>query len=97
MDIVIHNHYAFDDTKLLGLINQILKNQKKIMTDLTALTTEVEENGEVIASAVTLLQGLKIALDEAGTDPVKLKELSDSLDKNTNALAEAVAANTPAE
>jgi len=66
------------------------------MTDLTTLTQEVQENQDAIASAVTLLNGLKAALDAAGTDPAALQALSDSLSANTDALAAAVAANTPA-
>lgn len=64
---------------------------------LDKLTQEVAENKTVMASAVTLLQGLKQRLDEAGTDQAKLAELSADLDANTNALAAAVQANTPAE
>lgn len=64
---------------------------------LDKLTQEVAENKTVMASAVTLLQGLKQRLDEAGTDATKLAELSAELDSNTNALAAAVTANTPAE
>lgn len=95
MDIIIHNHYKYDDSQILEKLSLILKNQQKIMTDLTTLQTEVAENAEVIASAVTLLKGLKEQLDAAGTDPVKLKELSDALDSQTNSLAAAVAENTP--
>lgn len=64
---------------------------------LDKLTQEVAENKTVMQSAVTLLQGLKQRLDEAGTDQEKLAALSADLDTNTNALAAAVAANTPAE
>lgn len=67
------------------------------MAALDELTAEVEENSTVIGSAVALIQGLKEKLDAAGTDPVKLKALSDQLDSNSKALAAAVAANTPAE
>lgn len=66
------------------------------MADLTALQAEVANNTTVETSAVTLLQGLKAALDAAGTDPVALKALSDTLGANDTALAAAVAANTPA-
>ena len=65
-------------------------------TDFTALEAAVTRNTEVDQSAITLLQGLKAALDAAGTDPVKLKELSDSLGASTETLAQAVIANTPA-
>ena len=79
----------------LAILLLINKKQNKVMTDLTVLQDEVRENKEVIDSAITLLKGLKERLDQAGTDPAKLKELSDSLDASTNALARAVAENTP--
>lgn len=64
-------------------------------TDFTAIEAEVAENGSAIDSAITLLTDIKAKLDDAGTDPVKLKALSDALDANTNKLAAAVVANTP--
>lgn len=67
------------------------------MALLDELVTEVEENKTVVASAVTLLQGLKEKLDAAGTDPVKLKALSTQLSNQTDALAAAVVSNTPTE
>lgn len=75
---------------------QIHTKLDTIMADLTELTAEVAETKTVSESAITLLNGLKAQLDAAGTDPVKLKELSDSLDANSKALAAAVEANTPA-
>lgn len=65
--------------------------------ELETLTAEVAETKTVMASAVTLLQGLKAKLDAAGTDATKLAALSAELDTNTNALAEAITANTPSE
>lgn len=65
-------------------------------TDFSQLEAEVAEDKTVKQSAITLLNGLKAALDEAGTDPVKLKALSDSLSSETDSLAAAVVANTPA-
>lgn len=71
--------------------------------DLAGLTTEVEENATVIGSAVTLLNGfggqlsaLAAELEAAGVDATKVNDLRDQLDAQTTALAEAVAANTPA-
>jgi len=66
------------------------------MTDLTALTAQVAENTTVEASAVTLIQGLAAALAAAGTDPVALGALQTQLKTSSDALAAAVAANTPA-
>lgn len=66
-------------------------------TDFTELENEIAEDSSAKQSAITLLQTLKTRLDEAGTDPAKLKELSDSLSASTDGLAAAVVANTPAE
>lgn len=66
-------------------------------TDFTELENEIAEDKSAKESAITLLTELKSRLDAAGTDPVKLKELSDSLSSSTDSLAAAVVANTPAE
>lgn len=74
----------------------LIKQNFKIMADLTELTAQVEKNTTVVESAIALITGLKAELDAAGTDPVALKALSDKLGSETDALAAAVAANTPA-
>lgn len=65
--------------------------------ELEVLTAEVAENKTVIGSAVVLLQGLKEKLDAAIGNPAALAALSAELSTTTDALAAAVAANTPAE
>ena len=97
--MTIHHIIHFDNehqNETIKLLNLIIQNQKKIMADLTELTAAVERDTEVDQSAITLLQGLKAALDAAGTDPVALKALSDKIGSSTQALADAVVANTPA-
>lgn len=66
------------------------------MADLSQIEAEVSEAKTVMEGAVTLLDSLKAALDAAGTDPVKLAELSAALDTSANSLAEALVRNTPA-
>ena len=66
------------------------------MADLTQLTADVAANNDAVQSAITLLNGLKAALDAAGTDPAALKDLSDKIEASTAALSAAVVANTPA-
>lgn len=90
-------------TQILHQVLQIgidIKSLKKqgglIMTDLTQLQAAVQKDTDVDTSAMTLLKGLKDALDAAGTDPVALKSLSDQLGSNSQALADAITANTPA-
>lgn len=74
----------------------ILSKQEAIMAAIDDLAKDVAAEDTVIDSAVTLLQGLKAALDAAGTDPAKLAALSADITSKTQALAAAVAANTPA-
>lgn len=95
-DIHIHHHNDKQLDRIFDELNSIKQTLKTMATDLTQLEAEVSENLTVTQSAITLLQGLKAMLDAAGTDPVKLKELSDSLSNSTDALAAAVSANTPA-
>ncbi len=66
------------------------------MAAIDDLQAKVTAQTTVIGSAVTLLQQLKALLDAAGTDPAKLAALSDLIGSNTDALAAAVQANTPA-
>lgn len=78
-------------------LSEVINKLNSIMADLTQLIQDVQNNASVIESAITLLQGLKEKLDAAGTDATKLAELSASLESQTNSLAAAIAANTPAD
>jgi hypothetical protein len=67
---------------------------------LDTLTAEVAQNTTVVGSAVALIQGFSARLQaaiDAGADPVALQALADELNNSNDALAAAVAANTPAE
>jgi hypothetical protein len=79
---------------LFGFI-KLNRKAKRIMTDLTQLTADVSAITTEVDSAIALLNGLKAALDAAGTDPVALKALSQALEDKTAALAAALVANTP--
>ena len=68
----------------------------KMANELADLTAQVAQTNTVIGSAITLIQGIKAALDAAGTNPAALKALSDSLATSDAALAAAIVANTPA-
>lgn len=73
----------------------------QLMSAISTLETKVAANTSVVNSAVTLLQGIKAQLDKVIADDnlenTSLDALSDSLGKSTDALAAAVAANTPAD
>ena len=68
------------------------------MSALSDLQAAVAAEDAVIASAVTLLGGLKAQLDAAiaSGDPAALVALSTDIGTQTAALSAAVAANTPA-
>lgn len=63
---------------------------------LDALTLQVTNNNNVIESALALISNLSAAITAAGTDPVALQALTDSLDTEDTKLAAAIVANTPA-
>lgn len=64
--------------------------------DISGLENEVAEEVTIMDSATALINGFADRLRDAGTDPAKLAKLQSDLDTKGNALAEAVAANTPA-
>lgn len=77
---------------------QISRLEEKIMTALSDLQDAVAREDNVVDSAITLLQGLKSQLDTAiaSGNEADLITLSEDIGAKTQALADAVAANTPA-
>lgn len=65
---------------------------------MDALIAATSKNTTVIESAITLLTGLKAALDQAiaSGDPAAIQAVADTLGSESDKLAAAVAANTPA-
>ncbi len=95
------NVYLFCINTNSSKLDRLLRRTKlqtiklnQIMANLSELTAKVEENKNVIESAILLIQNIKAALDAAKTDEVALKALSDALGEETTKLAEAVVANT---
>ena len=66
--------------------------------ELDTLEASVTRSKTVEGSAITLMQGLKGALDAAiaSGDMTRVQAISDGIGANTDALAAAVVANTPA-
>jgi phage shock protein A len=79
-----------------SMVTALTEGAKAMASELDDLTAKVTENADVTQSAITLLNGLKEQLDAAGTDPAALAALSQALGSSSSALADAVAANTPA-
>lgn len=95
MDIHVYLH---GDAALEHSIDQLTKRISTMADELQTLTATVATNTTVTDSAITLLTGLKGQLDAAiaAGNPAALQALSDSLGSETQKLAAAVAANTPA-
>jgi hypothetical protein len=77
-------------------LDLILKELKYMSTQLDTLTAQVTTNTDAVESAITLINNISQALKDAGTDPVKLQALADTLKQEDDKLAAAVVANTPA-
>lgn len=93
-------HTLAAHTLMLAAIQDSLRNieaqEKKLATTLDTVQADVAAEDTVVDSAITLLQGLAAALAAAGTDPAKLQALHSDITNKTQALANAVVANTPA-
>ena len=84
------------ENQLNRILDAIVKLETKLADEMEYLTTQVTQTNTVIDSAIVLIQGIKAALDAAGSNPAALKALRDSLDTSEQALAAAIVANTPA-
>jgi esterase/lipase len=91
---VYHHDHTHD--QILNLLRALVAQGETMANELADLTARVATNNEVIESALVLIQGLHDAIIAAGTDPVKLKALTDSLVAEDDKLAAAIVANTPA-
>lgn len=78
------------------LFTQLRKDIGALMTAIESLTAAVEKERTVTASAITLIQGLAAKIDAAKEDPDALEALAAEINSQSDALAAAVSANTPA-
>jgi len=90
INILTHNQQIIYD-----LLVHIDRKVTKEMSDLAALTTEVQNNSAVDASAIVLLNGLSAQLALIINDPAAIQALVDELNSSSASLAAAVVANTP--
>lgn len=83
---------------ILKALEQLNGRINLMAGELDALKAQVQRNADVEESAIVLLQGIKAKLDAAiaAGDPAAIQALADSLGAETDKLAAAVVANTPA-
>lgn len=82
--------------KLQQNFARIYQQEKIMSAELDTLSAQVHANGDVVDSAVALINGLADQIRALANDPVALTALADELQQKDAALAAAVAANTPA-
>ena len=75
--------------------HDLIEMEIKIMALLDDILSDVQDESTVDQSIITLLGNLSDQLKAAGTDPVKLAAIKAQIDKNKQAIADAVVANTP--
>jgi hypothetical protein len=89
IEINVYLHDRVSDSELLTRLDQIATQLtsllEKIMQDISALQASVTAEDTVIASAVTLLQGVAAAITNAGVDPVALAALTTDITTQTAA------------
>jgi ABC-type transporter Mla subunit MlaD len=97
-----HTHEFLDPTPdprvdtAIHLLHAVLTRLHEMTPELQRLTDQVAATNTIMASAATLIGGLADQIRALKDDPAALAKLADDLDAGDNALAEAVAANTPA-
>jgi ABC-type transporter Mla MlaB component len=102
VDVHLYVHLSETDAKLdsiLAALKKLQTTENQMSQALDDLTAEVTRVQTVDASVMTLLQGLTAKIQEliaAGNLDPQLQALHDNLKAQTDALAEAVTANTPA-
>lgn len=82
---------------VLRLCLALVRKVNQMADNLQRIEREVTEIESVVDGAVTLIKQLGQEIRDGAADPVKMGQLADRLDARATALAEAVAANTPAE
>ena len=96
IDVHLFVHNAPTD-RVNQALEQLLTQGDAMSAALDKITAEVTETKGIIQSAVALIEGLAQQIRDLKDDPAALDALADSLDTDSKALADAVAANSPAE
>jgi hypothetical protein len=98
----VHIHIHVDDEfsekldEVLRLLRTIAKVEVFTVANLDEIRDAVAGNTDAVNSAVQLMVSLADALEAAASDPAQVTELAQQLRANTQVLADAVVANTPA-
>ncbi len=83
--------------KIIALLKTVIIKEDEMAGELADLQAKVAAEDTVIDSAIVLLNGIKAALDAAiaAGNPAALSALSADIGAKTQALSDAIVANTP--
>lgn len=79
------------------LLNRLTERLRRMEQELQRLTQEVQRNSDAVLSATELLNRLAQLIRDSADNPDQVRQLADQLQSQTDALAAAVATNTPAD
>lgn len=82
---------------VLTILRLSLKLEMHMSKAFDDLTAEIAQDESVMSSALKLIDDLAVKIANAGIDPQKLQNLTTELMDKRQALAQAIAANTPAD
>lgn len=105
IELTHHHHFHFDERsarlfhEFIELLGKINRKVNTIMATMQDLQASVERNTSAEQGIVTLLNGIVQQLKDAQAqnDPAAVAAVIAQLDANSQALADAVTANTPAD
>lgn len=81
------------------MMNNVIRNNAKLealMLDFNELQAAIAENSDAVNSAIALITALVDEIRAAGGNQDEINALADKIEASAEALAAAVAANTPA-
>lgn len=81
--------------QVIGLLKAIIEKETVMSQATDNLTAAVQRETSVVSSVTTLISGLAAQIKQTSTDP-QVQELADQINSNSDTLAQAVTANTPA-
>lgn len=94
-DVHVYFHNA-TDSAIAAALSKLSHQQEQIIMALDQLQAAVTAEGTVVDSAIVLLQGLAAKIAALTPDQAAIDALAAEVTAKTQALSDAVVANTPA-
>jgi hypothetical protein len=82
--------------QIIGLLKNIVQKETIMSQATDNLASAVQRETSVVSSVTTLISGLAAQIKQTSSDP-QVQALADQINSNSDTLANAVTANTPAE